>query len=480
MTDIAFFVEDPGAVAFIDGVPEALAKMGYTSRHLSIGDDILGALAVVVGTGEDRVWPSVLEVARRNNVPAIALVDSCTSVGHRKAGLDWSDYVAVPDKHTRQLYYGFDRVRACGHPRHDALYAMRDGRMPGGNRRPVVMFCTELSSSCDPALDKEGRTEHAIEAFLAAVKLLPMRPTLILRLHPKTPRGLYNAYLAEFDTISESGFTPPSILYADVVVGLTSSILDEAVVLGRSVLSLAPPSELHALAGWRRGLIAHIDTGPTRELHAIAGALRRILFERPDLAAVETAFPRGGAANVARLISDAIMGQMPTLDDGTVRLEPFAHLTDRYVQWLNDPETVKYSEQRHSAHTLESCKIYRESLKPPHKLWAIIAPPFGHVGNVSATVDKHNRVADLAILIGRRGQGIGTRAWTLALDWLLGPGGMRKVTAGTMAANEPMLALMKNSGMVEEGRQRGRFLLGGVPTDAVMATKERGECQTRG
>ena len=467
MTDIAIFVEDPGAIAFTDGVPEALAKKGYSTRRIGVGDDIKGSLAVVVGTGEDRVWPSVLEVARRNNVPTVALIDSCTSVAHRAVFLHEVPFIAVPDEHTRQIYIGeyrFDpkQIRACGHPRHDALYAMRAERGP-----PALLFATELSSSCDPLLDQGRRTEDAIERFLRAVDVLPTRPRLVLRLHPKTPRDLYRAYLDEFDDVSEGGPASEAILADDVVIGLTSSILDEAVILGRPILSIASPEERHALAAWRHGLVpAAFDPKD------IAEAIRRAT--PPDPGAVEAAFPRGGARKVARLIHDAIMEQVPTLDGG-VRLEPFSsqHLTPRYLGWLNDPETVRYSEQRHTTHSFDSCAAYRENLKSPHKFWAIMAPPFGHVGNVTATVDKWNRTADLAILIGRDawGRGIGTRAWSMALDWLLGPGGMRRVTAGTMAANLPMLALMRKSGMVEEGRQKGRFLVDGVPVDGVTVAR---------
>ena len=469
MSDVAIFVEDPGAVAFIDGVPEALAKMGYTA--LINPPPVYwctrpAPLAVVVGTGEDDAWPERLEAARKDGVPAIALIDSCTSVGHRSIGLDYEDWVAVPDESTRQAYgiLGFANVRACGHPRHDALYAMRRRKI---SSVPMIMFATELSTSCDALLNGSGRTEDAIERFLAAAMSLPFLHEVVLRLHPKTPRELYTAYLDKFDEVSEGGPSSAAILAADLVVGLTSSILDEAVILGRPAITIARPEERAALAAWRHGLVP-VAYDP----QDIAEALQRASL--PDPAAVEQAFPRGGARKVAELIADAIMAQMPTLDDGTVRLEPFAdrHATERYVGWLNDPEIVRFSEQRHRAHTLESCRIYRESLNPPHKLWAIIAPPYGHVGNVSATVDKWNRVADLAILVGRRGEGIGTRAWRLALDWLLGQGGMRKVTAGTMAENEMMMGVIRNSGMSVEGRQSGRFLLEGVPVDGILAARE--------
>lgn len=51
---------------------------------------------------------------------------------------------------------------------------------------------------------------------------------------------------------------------------------------------------------------------------------------------------------------------------------------------------------------------------------------------------------------------MGTAAWRLAMDWLLGPAGMRNVTAGTIAENQSMLAVMRNVGMIEEGRRRAQ------------------------
>jgi RimJ/RimL family protein N-acetyltransferase len=155
-------------------------------------------------------------------------------------------------------------------------------------------------------------------------------------------------------------------------------------------------------------------------------------------------------------------------------LEPFQehHLTARYVGWLNDPTVVKFSEQRHKAHDMESCRAYAASyIGTPNHFWAIIADKFGHIGHISAVVDQPNQVADLAILIGQREcwrQGFGTWAWTLAIEWLLQNGGMRKVTAGTMAANYSMLSIMKKSRMAEEGCRRAQCLLNDVPVDLVL------------
>jgi hypothetical protein len=50
-------------------------------------------------------------------------------------------------------------------------------------------------------------------------------------------------------------------------------------------------------------------------------------------------------------------------------LEPFSekYLSERYVSWLNDHEIVRYSEQRHRTHTIESCREFMNSFEnTPH------------------------------------------------------------------------------------------------------------------
>jgi RimJ/RimL family protein N-acetyltransferase len=171
---------------------------------------------------------------------------------------------------------------------------------------------------------------------------------------------------------------------------------------------------------------------------------------------------------------------VPVLETARLVLRPFAarHLTPAYLAWLSDPEVVRYSENRHRRHTRESCADYWRSMcEGGHPFWAVEWKERGglHIGNLTAYLDRPNRVADLAIMIGApeaRGHGLGLEAWRAALDHLLGPdGGLRKVTAGTMAANRAMLRVMAASGMVEEGRRRRHFLLDGAAVDMVMAAR---------
>lgn len=161
------------------------------------------------------------------------------------------------------------------------------------------------------------------------------------------------------------------------------------------------------------------------------------------------------------------------LDRGRVVRFAERHLTEHYVGWLNDPEVVRYSEQRHRRHTLDSCRAYFESFaRSPHHFLAIEAERHGHVGNIGVTIDEPNAVADVSIIVGEKavwGTGIASEAWCAIVQVLIREGQIRKVTAGTMAVNEPMLRLMARSGMTVEATRKRQALWEGQEVDMVYA-----------
>ncbi len=171
------------------------------------------------------------------------------------------------------------------------------------------------------------------------------------------------------------------------------------------------------------------------------------------------------------------MAESPVLETPRLRIVPFSaeHLTERYVGWLNDPEVVKYSDQRFRQHTLESCRAYWESFAgTPNYFWALVArdPAVGHIGNMNAYVEPRHGTADVGIVLGERGvwgRGYGAEAWIAVCRWLLDEAGLRKVTAGTLSVNEPMLAIMRKAGMVEDGRRIRQQMWEGREVDLVHA-----------
>jgi len=168
----------------------------------------------------------------------------------------------------------------------------------------------------------------------------------------------------------------------------------------------------------------------------------------------------------------------PDYSDGIIRVIEFTenHLTEKYVSWLNDPLVVRFSEQRHFKHTLQSCREYYSSQKSSADYFLAIEHEdirFGHIGNIGVAVDRYNKAADLRIIIGDKRvwrMGIGKRAWTAVMKNLLEVLGFRIVTAGTMEVNEPMIGLMKSSGMHIHGIIPRRFLWEGREVGLVFGS----------
>lgn len=142
------------------------------------------------------------------------------------------------------------------------------------------------------------------------------------------------------------------------------------------------------------------------------------------------------------------------------------NLTDvnKHVEWLNNINVVRYSEQRHRVHNVRSQLDYLESFQPPD-LYLQITLGGNLIGSITAFVDKNNKIADMGILIGDEsvwGMGYGTEAWIRLMDYLLNTG-TRKIEAGCMELNQGMIAIFKKSGMRYEGCREQHFLCDGEP-----------------
>lgn len=172
------------------------------------------------------------------------------------------------------------------------------------------------------------------------------------------------------------------------------------------------------------------------------------------------------------------MATSPVIETARLTIEPFdpdRHLTERNVRWLNDPVIVRFSEQRRRVHTLESCRSYAATFAgTPHHYWALVVKGSteGPFGTLNAYVNEAQSTADLGILVGEsaaQGRGLATEAWLGVCDFLFRSRGLRKLTAGALAANAPMLRLMDRAGMVPDGRRIRQMLWEGQEVDILHA-----------
>jgi len=139
------------------------------------------------------------------------------------------------------------------------------------------------------------------------------------------------------------------------------------------------------------------------------------------------------------------------------------------VGWLNNPLVVRFSEQRHHRHTVETQKDYISHMIC-EGVYRVIYYEDKLIGTISAHLDDHNRVANVGIMIGdhsKWGLGLGHEAWNVFCDALLKTN-IRKIEAGCMICNRSMMNICSKYGMMEEALLEDHFLYHEVPMSLVM------------
>jgi hypothetical protein len=355
MSQVVILVEDPGAANFMANLPAGLARAGIACRLVATGA-AMGYLAgrgvaftPLQGPAEGLLAssPDLVLVGTSENPdnPAFALISACRHRGvacwgaadypgypeRRFAGRTGDptayrpDLLLVPDQGTADNYaaVGFPSamLSVVGHPHFDHvraagadLLAGRDGLrrrlfpdLP--EDRPIVVFGGEntLELLRDDTYTLEGcsgsaqRTTIVAEEFLAAMDGLRDRVSLVLRLHPKMTDQECASYAHRFDRISRGGPSLDVLAAADAVVGITSMLLAEAVLLGRPALAIVPrPLELSWLGAIASGLI---PAATTRD--AIREQCLRLVrdLRAPDRQAVDRQLPPGAEDRVVNAIA---------------------------------------------------------------------------------------------------------------------------------------------------------------------------------
>lgn len=167
-----------------------------------------------------------------------------------------------------------------------------------------------------------------------------------------------------------------------------------------------------------------------------------------------------------------------SLRGNRVLLKPFlaADINETYINWLNDPNVVKYSNQRFLRHDRTSCMRYLASFEGTANIFMGVRRLSNDelIGTITAYVAHHHGTADVGILIGDQsvwGMGYGQDAWDTMTNWLLGRADIRKLTAGTLACNFGMIKLMERSGMSLEAVRKAQEIVEGSPVDMLYYAK---------
>jgi [ribosomal protein S5]-alanine N-acetyltransferase len=131
--------------------------------------------------------------------------------------------------------------------------------------------------------------------------------------------------------------------------------------------------------------------------------------------------------------------------------------TERYVDWLRDPEVNQYLETRWVEQTLDSVRTFVSAVgrDPWSHLMAITDAETGrHIGNIKiGPIRAHHNCADLSYFIGDRdfwGRGYATEAIQLAIRLGFERLGLHRLQAGTYATNVGGARALEKAGFVRD------------------------------
>ena len=253
-----------------------------------------GPRCVFTGTAEnpDTLGLELITAARDRGIPSIAFSDARMNSEYRFRGnsedplAHFPDWLLVPDAWTLEAFAGLgvarERIAVCGHPQYDlvrdlarewsksGIASFRRRYFPEVSLdRRIVVFVSEGSIRYDllpNASIKDygmkgrghdnGRTKVALEEVLDAIAPMRERPYFVFRVHPIETAGDYAEYAGEIDRFSSEGSALEMIYACDLVIGMTSMLLLEAMLLGKPCLAVLPDASERAwLPGEESGLV---------------------------------------------------------------------------------------------------------------------------------------------------------------------------------------------------------------------------------
>ena len=99
------------------------------------------------------------------------------------------------------------------------------------------------------------------------------------------------------------------------------------------------------------------------------------------------------------------------------------HVNNEYINWLNDYQVVKYSNQRFRQHSFDSCSEYLQSFKNTENVFLAIHLKDNNkfIGTMTVYYSVPHKVVNIGLLIGDKsfwGRGLGYEAWEMLMIFI--------------------------------------------------------------
>ncbi len=291
MNKVLVFVEDPGVTNMVIDFPNILKKFNFKIQiiannyaseillkknisHIKILNEreLIKYLKsndfniFLVGTSENKnsLGLNLIDIAKDKKILSIGLVDMMANYNCRFSGNSTDplfykpDKIIVTDENTKSKFIniGFEKenIFICSHPQEERLKNSKDSlikqKIKNKKNSQRWLFVAESSDILNPnesffnndfTLLGRGkckwRTGIVLEEIIDIVKTFNPKPDLVLRMHPKNSEKQFEDWSNEF--VFDEILDPiESVLHSDVVLGMSSNLLVEAMHLGKPVFSV--------------------------------------------------------------------------------------------------------------------------------------------------------------------------------------------------------------------------------------------------
>ena len=149
-------------------------------------------------------------------------------------------------------------------------------------------------------------------------------------------------------------------------------------------------------------------------------------------------------------------------------------VTADYLNWMNNYEVVKYTESRHTKHTIESLQNFIHQVdNDSNYCFAIIEIASNkHIGNIKiGNIHPLYKYADIGLIIGDQnfyGKGIATEALQLCVDFAFKQLKLHRLYAGIYDVNIGSIKAFEKAGFVKEGCEKEKCLFEGKRVDCYI------------
>lgn len=169
----------------------------------------------------------------------------------------------------------------------------------------------------------------------------------------------------------------------------------------------------------------------------------------------------------------ALQADMPGL---TLGILTQSNVTSQYVEWLNDYEVVKYTEQRFVTHDIQKVRrfVINKFESFDEYLFGIFLDK-SHIGNIKiGPVNCHHKQADISYIIGSKkawGRGIASSVVRRVSEFGFQELRLERITAGCYALNVASARVLEKCGFNQVARIKNSAIFEGGRVDTLLYAK---------